>query len=131
MSTAQGSKYTYRRDIEGSDGVLSQVLHLLQSHLDVAIGSGAIGRPVLVALDLHSHTHRITWDVFQIQHTIYLVLLFEVGHHDNGGRVKLPYHTPEVWEGGWDRTLRCNVAVGTLVGLQGNRARSHRSTLVT
>jgi len=43
---------TYRRDIEGSDGVLCQVLHLLQRDLDVTIRSSAIGRPILVALDL-------------------------------------------------------------------------------
>jgi len=47
----------------------------------------------------------------------YLVLLLEVGHHDDGGRVQLPNHAPEVRESGRNWTLGGYVPVGTLVSL--------------
>ncbi len=48
----------------------------------------------------------------------YLIFLFEVGYHDNGWRIKLPYHPPEVRETGRNGTLGGNVPVGVLVSLQ-------------
>lgn len=47
----------------------------------------------------------------------HLVLLLEVGYHDDGGCVQLPDHAPEVREGGGDGSLGSNVAIGTLVRL--------------
>ena len=48
---------THRCDGEGPDGVLCQVLHLLQGDLNVPVGRATIGRPVLVTLDLRAHKH--------------------------------------------------------------------------
>ena len=50
--------------------------------------------------------------------TPYLVILLEVGHHDDGGAVHLPNHSPEVWKGGRDGTLCCYVSIALLVTLQ-------------
>ena len=47
----------------------------------------------------------------------YLIVLLEVGNHDNGGAVKLPYHAPEVRKGGGDGALGSNVGIGLVVTL--------------
>ena len=47
----------------------------------------------------------------------YLIVLLEVGNHDDGGAVKLPYHAPEVRKGGGDGTLGSNVGIGLVVTL--------------
>ena len=56
--------------------------------------------------------------IFQVEKSTHLVLLLEVGHHDDGGCVQLPYHAPEVWESGGNWTLGGYVPVGTLEGLE-------------
>ena len=45
----------YRLNGECTDAVLSNVLHFLEAHFQVAIGGGPIGWPVLVALHLHTY----------------------------------------------------------------------------
>ena len=112
---------TYRGDIEGPDGVFCKILHLFQRDLNVPVCSRAIRGPVLVALDLQREREREkTHCVFLSSKwkNQYLVLLLEVGHHDDGGCVQLPYHAPEVWESGGNWTLGGYVPVGTLEGLE-------------
>jgi len=49
----------------------------------------------------------------------YLVILLEVGYHDDGGAVKLPYHAPEIRESGGDGTLGGDVGIGMVISLEG------------
>ena len=62
--------------------------------------------------------------IFQVDKSTYLVLLLEIGHHDDGGCILLPYHAPEVWESGGNWTLRGYVPVGT--GRPGSRRQKVR-----
>ena len=48
---------------------------------------------------------------------MYLILFLEVGYHDDGGAVKLPYHSPEVREGGRLGALSRDVRIGTIESL--------------
>ncbi len=47
---------THWRYIEGSNGVLCQVLHFFQGDLNIPVGGGAIRWPVLVTFDLLTKT---------------------------------------------------------------------------
>ena len=47
----------------------------------------------------------------------YLIVLLEVGNHDNGRAVKLPHHAPEVRESGGNGALGSNVGIGLVVTL--------------
>ena len=47
----------------------------------------------------------------------YLIVLLEVGNHDDGRAVKLPHHAPEVREGGGNGALGSNVGIGLVVAL--------------
>lgn len=44
--------------------------------------------------------------------------LHQVGDHDNDACVLLPYHSPEVLEGGLQGTLSSNVGLGLVVTLR-------------
>lgn len=56
--------------------VVHQNSHILDRHTDIPIGPAALVWPILG--------------------TFTLLSLLQVGHHDNGGCVLFPYHSPEI-----------------------------------
>ena len=88
---------THALQLEGPDDVGGQLLGVGQRDAHDAVGLGAAGRPVLVALDARP--------------------LLQPREHDDGGAALLPHHPPEVGKGlrqGTLNILTCYM-LGTLL----------------
>ena len=98
VNTKYCTQCTYIPDVKMSDDIISQCDCVDQRDFVVVAHDGAHLWPILGALDLQ--------------------LLYEVGQHDNGRHIVVPYHTPEVSHSLRQGTLGGDELLGTVKTLR-------------
>ena len=89
--------YLFVHQLHLSQCIVRILIHCVQDHLELAMHTGSIRRPVFMAFDSPP---------FSL-----------LGEHDNAGTLGLPHHPPEVVSGIWQGTLGRNESLALVVAL--------------